>query len=73
MTTPSVSHLITPGSTLYSLMTRHKGQLMTVSTAAGEVQGYLTAFDPTYLTLTTDLNQTKYVLVMNIASFSFDA
>ncbi|SFE76215.1 Protein of unknown function [Paenibacillus catalpae] len=72
MTTPSVSHLITPGSTLYSLMTRHKGELMTVSTAAGVVQGILTAFDPAYLTLTTDTNQTKYVLVMNIASFSFE-
>ncbi|MCM3629532.1 DUF2642 domain-containing protein [Paenibacillus glycanilyticus] len=72
MTTPSVSHLITPGSTLFSLMTRHKGSLMTVATSAGVVQGILTAFDPAYLTLVTDTNQTKYVLVMNIASFTFE-
>ncbi|CAM3174349.1 hypothetical protein PALU110988_06340 [Paenibacillus lupini] len=72
MTTPSVSHLITPGSTLFSLMTRHKGSLMTISTTAGMEQGILTAFDPSYLTLVTDTNQTRYVLVMNIASFSFE-
>lgn len=71
MAVESNMKLIIPGTPLYALLKRNKGNTITITTPAGEEQGILSEFSQTYLTIVTDTSLTKYVLMDNVVSFSF--
>ncbi|MFC5651308.1 hypothetical protein ACFPYJ_19780 [Paenibacillus solisilvae] len=71
MALESTSKLVIPGTILHALLQRNKGKQMDVMTTAGMANGLLHAFNPTFLTLTSDTGKETYILFDYVVSFSF--
>ncbi|WP_339209147.1 hypothetical protein MHH56_15405 [Paenibacillus sp. FSL K6-3182] len=62
---------ILPGTAIYSLLKRHIGSIIYITTSTGNEEGQLMAFNANFLTITTTALETKYVLTAELVSFTF--